>query len=70
MTKKRRRFLWSDHFLKNADAKGANRHGGEGNVFQVNDPPQRPVERSPNQGHDAEGKAFQVNDQPAEKEKP
>ena len=66
MTKKRRRFLWIDHFLKNVDAKDANRHGGEGNAFQVNDPPQAPVERSPNQDHGAEGNAFQVNNNPAE----
>ena len=49
--------------------KHIDRHGAEGNAFQVNDQPQTPEENSPDHSDGAEGNAFQVNDQPAEKEK-
>ena len=70
MKKKHRRIFSTDHVPEIDGSEKGNRQGGEGNAFQVNDPPQAPVDRSPNQGHGAEGNAFQVNDQPAEKEKP
>lgn len=47
--------------------KHGDRHGGEGNAFQVNDPPQVPVDRPPVHGNSEEGNAFQVNDHPEEK---
>ena len=44
------------------------RKAAEGNVFQVNDQPQKPKNSSSDHGSAPEGNAFQVNGHPAEEE--
>ena len=58
----------TDHLPGIDDREHVDRHGAEGNAFQVNDHAQTPVRRSPDHRHGAEGNAFQVNDQPTEGE--
>ena len=40
------------------------RHGTEGHVFQVNDPPEQLDDQADDYQHGAEGHVFQVNDPP------
>lgn len=57
----------TDHLSGMNGEKQGDRNGGEGNAFQVNDPPQVPVDRPAVHGNSEEGNAFQVNDHPEEK---